>query len=139
MHSWATVRTRAPSRHDTSLQNHDFLLHAAMPSESVVATAVTALLDFALSKGAPRGLLMDRARIAEGLLEDPDGRMPFACYVNLMKAGQQLARDPALALHFGEAIDVSEIAIGCVAAGMSATFEESFGSMNRYARLGVDV
>jgi AraC-like DNA-binding protein len=134
-----TVRTPAPSRHDTSSQNHDFLLHAAMASESVVVTAVTALLDFAVSKGAPRGLLMDRARLAEDLLGDPDGRVPFACYMDLMKAGQELAGDPALALHFGEAIDVSEIAIGCVAAGMSATFEESFGSMNRYARLGVDV
>jgi AraC-like DNA-binding protein len=56
-----------------------------------------------------------------------------------MRAGQELAGDPALALHFGEAVDVSEIAIGCVVAATSATFEECFGTMNRYARLGVDV
>lgn len=110
-----------------------------MPSQSVVATAVTALLDFAVSKGAPRKLLMDRARLPEDLLGDPDGRVPFACFVDLVKAGQELAGDPALALHFGEAVDASEIAIGCVAAAMSATFEEAFGTMNRYARLGVDV
>src|SRR5829696_6587323 len=126
-------------RHCTSLQNHDFLLHTPMPSESVVATAVTALLDFAESKGAPRRLLMDRARLTDDLLGDPDGRVPFACFVDLMRAGQQLAGDPALALHFGEAVDVSEIAIGCVVAATSATFVESFGMMNRYARLGVDV
>jgi AraC-like DNA-binding protein len=110
-----------------------------MPSESVVAAAVTALLDFAGSRGAPRRLLMDRARLAEDLLGDPDARVPFACFVDLMRAGQELAGDPAIALHFGEAVDVSEIAIGCVAAAMSATFEECFGAMNRYARLGVDV
>jgi AraC-like DNA-binding protein len=110
-----------------------------VPSQSVVAAAVAALLDFAVSKGAPRRLLMDRARLAEDLLGDPDGRVPLACYVDLMKAGQELAGDPALALHFGEAVDVSEIAIGCMAAAMSATFEECFGLMNRYARLGMDV
>jgi len=82
---------------------------------------------------------MDRARLTDDLLGDPDGRVPFACFVDLMKAGQELAGDPALALHFGEAIDVSDIAIGCVVAAMSATFEECFGTMNRYARLGVDV
>ena len=110
-----------------------------MLGQSVVAAAVTALLDFAVSKGAPRGMLMDRARLAEDLLEDPDGRVPLTCYVDLMKAGQELAGDPALALHFGEAVDVSDIAIGCVAAGMSATFVEGFSAMNRYARLGVDI
>ena len=133
----ATIRMRFKPSHDTSLQNHDFLLRTSM--QSVIATAVAALLDFAVSRGAPRRLLMDRARLSEELLGDPDGRVPFACFVDLMKSGQELAGDPALALHFGEAVDVSEIAIGCVAAGMSATFEESFGTMNRYARLGVDV
>jgi AraC-like DNA-binding protein len=135
----ATIRTPPRPRHDPSLQKHDFSLQTPMPSQSVVAVAVTALLDFAVSEGAPRPLLMERARLADDVLGDPDGRVPFACYVELMKAGQELSGDPALALHFGEAVDVSEIAIGCVAAGMSATFEECFVAMNRYARLGVDV
>lgn len=115
------------------------MLHTPMPNQTVVASAVTALLDYAVSKGAPRTLLMERARLAEDLLADPDGRVPFACFVALMKAAQEMAGDPALALHFGEAVDVSVIALGGAAAGMSATFEEGFGTMNRYARLAVDV
>ena len=110
-----------------------------MPGQSVVAAAVAALLDYAVSKGAPRDLLLERAGLAGDLLANPDGRVPFAHYVDLMRAGQQVLRDPALALHFGEAVDLSEIAIGCVAASMSPTFAESFGMLNRYARLGVDV
>lgn len=130
--------TRRAGR-NTSSQKHDFLTHPQMPSHSVVATAVTALIEFAVSKGAPRRELMDRARLSDDLLKDPDGRVPLACLIDLMKAGQELTGDPALALHFGEAVDVSEIAIGCVAAATSATFEESVAAMNRYARLGVDV
>lgn len=126
-------------RHDTSLQNHDFSPHTRMSDQSVAAAAVTALVDFAASKGADRGTLMKRARLTDDLLADPDARIPFADFVELMKAGQELTADPALALHFGEAVDVSEFAIGCVAAGMSTTFEEAFGTLNRYARLGVDV
>lgn len=135
----ATIRMETRPRHDTSLQHHDFSYQMPMLSQSVVATAVTALLDVAVLKGAPRRLLMDRAGLTENILADPDGRVPLACFADLMKAGQELTGDPALALHFGETVDVSEIAIGSVAAVMSSTFEDIFRSMNRYARLGVDV
>jgi hypothetical protein len=33
--------------------------------------------------------------------------IPFAKYVPLMSAGKELINDPALALHFGEAFDLS--------------------------------
>jgi hypothetical protein len=35
-------------------------------------------------------------------LRDDDNRIPFAKYVALMKAGQDLCKDAAFALHFGE-------------------------------------
>lgn len=135
----ATIRMELRLGHDTSSQNHDFSFQVPMLSQSIVAAAVTALVDLAVLKGAPRRLLLDRAHLTENILADPDGRVPFICFVELMKAGQELTGDPALALHFGEAVDLSEIAIGCVAAGMNSTFEDVFRSMNRYARLGVDV
>jgi AraC-like DNA-binding protein len=135
----ATIRMEKRPGHDTSSQHHDFSYQMPMLSQSVVATAVSALLDVAVLKGAPRRLLMDRAGLTENILADPDARVPFVCFVELMKAGQELTGDRALALHFGETVDISEIAVGCVAAGMNSTFEDIFGAMNRYARLGVDV
>jgi AraC-like DNA-binding protein len=54
-----------------------------------------------------------------------------------MKAGQDLCSDPALALHFGESVDASEISfthqIG------ASSMAEAITVGNRYARLSVEV
>lgn len=134
-----TLRGAFQAVHDVSSQQHDISIQVCIVSQTIVVAAVTALLDLAVLKGAPRQLLLDRARLTESLLADPDGRLPFGCFVELMKAGQELTRDPALALHFGEAVDLSEIAIGCVAAATNSKFEDVFRWMNRYVRLGADV
>jgi AraC-like DNA-binding protein len=54
-----------------------------------------------------------------------------------MKAAQELCNDPALALHFGDAIDLSEISIPVASA--ITTIDEAFAQVNRYARLVVEV
>jgi AraC-like DNA-binding protein len=135
----ATIRKRFRPGRSISLQDHDFSSHTLMATESVVAAAVVALLDFVVTKGATKHLLMDRAGVTTEMLRDPDGRVPLARYIALMRAGQDLTRDPALALHFGEAVDISDIAIGCMAAAMNETFTTTFSAMNRYSRLGLDV
>jgi len=110
-----------------------------MPERTVAARVARALTEFAVSKGGSRKALAERSGIEPAELRNGDNRIPFARYVALMKAGQALCNDPALALHFGEAIDVSEISIGCVLAGSSQTIDEAFAQVNRYARLGVEV
>jgi AraC-like DNA-binding protein len=107
-------------------------------AELTIATSgVRALLDLAVARGANRRALVERSRIDPKDLEDRDNRIPFSTYVALMKAGQELCNDPALALHFGETVDPREISftheIG------ASSLAEAFSIGNRYAPLSVEV
>jgi AraC-like DNA-binding protein len=109
-----------------------------VPELSIVTSAVRALMELAVSKGASRRALAERSRIDPADLEDPDNRMPFNKYVALMRAAQELCNDPALALHFGEAVDVSEVSIAGAVGGVE-NIRDAMAQLNRYARLGVEV
>jgi AraC-like DNA-binding protein len=109
-----------------------------MPDLTIVASAVRALLELAVSKGASRQTLAKRSQIDPMELADSDNRITFRKYVALMRAGQELCNDPALALHFGEAVDVTELSIACSVGGFR-TIDEAFAQVNRYARLGIEV
>src|SRR5438270_2881245 len=108
-----------------------------MSDFTIAASGVRALMDVAVSKGANRSALFDRARIDPADLEDRDNRIPFAKYVALMKAAQKLCDDPALALHFGEAVDLSGISISHHIGAPSIA--EAMTIVNRYAALTVEV
>jgi Arabinose-binding domain of AraC transcription regulator, N-term len=86
---------------------------------TVAASGVRALMELAVSKGASRRTLAERSGIDPAELADRDNRVPFSKYVALMKAGQALCSDPALALHFGEAVDMSEISIAHSVGGVT--------------------
>jgi len=101
------------------------------------ASGVRALLDMAVARGADRRLLLERSRIASADLENGDNRIPFSSYVALMRAGQELCNDPALALHFGETVDPAEISFTNSIGAQSLA--EAFAIGNRYARLTVEV
>jgi AraC-like DNA-binding protein len=106
---------------------------------TVAAGAVSALMEFAISRGASRGALAERCRIDPAELRDRDHRVPFSRYVLLMKAGQELCRDPALALHFGESIPTSEISLAHMVGASSETMAEGLALINRYAPLTIEV
>jgi len=106
---------------------------------TVAAGAVRALLEFAISRGANRETLAERSHIDPSELQDRDHRVPFSKYVALMKAGQQLCHDPALALHFGESVPMAEISLGCQVGAYSETMAEGLALINRYAPLTIDV
>ena len=103
---------------------------------TVAASAVRSLMDFAMSKGASQQALLQRSGIDPAILQDLDDRLPFSKYVALMRAGQELCNDPALALHFGETVDYTEIFLP---AGGATNFDEALAQGNRYARLTVEV
>ena len=84
---------------------------AAAGEETVAAGFVRALMDLAVAKGADRAALARRSGLDPAALEDPDRRVPFARYKALMRAGQELSGDPALALHFGAAFHITELSI----------------------------
>ncbi len=110
-----------------------------MPDPTIAAGFARALMDLAVSRGADRTVLGERSGIDPEQLQDPDNRIAFASYVALMRAGQALTGDPALALHFGEAFDMAEISIVGLLCMASETAGEAFAQLNRYERLIADV
>jgi len=110
-----------------------------VPEPTIAAGVARALLDLATSRGADRATLLRRSHIVAAELRDREGRLPFGKYVALMRAGQDLCADPALALHFGESVPVSEISIGVSVGGYSRSMTESLALTNRYAPLIVEV
>src|SRR5262245_51411442 len=82
-----------------------------MPNPTVAAGYPKALLDFAVSRGAERQMLIERSHIRLEDLEDQDNRIPLANYMALLKAGIELCNDPALSLLFGEAVRMQDVSI----------------------------
>ena len=110
-----------------------------MASPTIAAGIARGLLDLAVAKGASGKALCERCGIDPDQLQDSDKRIPFANYVALMHAGQELSQDPALALHFGEAFDMAEMSIVGLLCMGSETAGEAFAQLNRYERLVADV
>jgi len=110
-----------------------------MAEPTIAAGFARALMDLAVSKGASAKLLAERSGIDPNDLQDQDNRIPFAKYVALMKAGQELAGDPALALHFGEAYAIEELSIVGLIGRASETMADAFAQLNRYERLVADI
>ena len=111
----------------------------ALPEPTIAAGFVLGLLELAVSKGASRKLLTERSGIDPLELEDQDNRIPFVQFVGLMRAGKELCDDPALALHFGEAFDLSKLSIVGLIAAASETMADALAQVNRYTKLGTDV
>ncbi len=111
-----------------------------MSEPTVAAGFVRGLMELAASKGASRQELAARCRIDPAELQDRENRIPFTKYVALMRAGQELCNDPALALHFGEAVDMNEMTIvGLIGSSASGTMADAVARLNRYAPLAFDV
>jgi AraC-like DNA-binding protein len=110
-----------------------------MSEPTVAASFANALFEFATSKGASRAALAHRSGLVPDGLADPEGRVPLEQYMALMRAGKALSGDAALALHFAEATNISELSIVGLIGPSSATMEEAFALLNRYSRLMADV
>lgn len=105
---------------------------------TVSAGLVRGLVNLAVSKGADRVSLLGLAGIHEESLADQDGRVPFQSYVALMRAGKELAHDPAIALHFGETSNFAELSIVGLIGAASETMADALTQLNRYGRLVVE-
>ena len=82
---------------------------------------------------------MQRARISDDDLADLDNRIPFEKYKALMKAGVELTRDPALALHYGEEVAFGELSVVGLIADACDTIFHAFTEVNRYNGLVIQV
>ena len=109
-------------------------------SDLTVASGVArALMDLAASKGASRDTLAKRSGIERKDLVDQDNRVAFAKYIALMRAAKELTNDPALALHFGEAMELSEFSILGLIGPASGSMADAFAQLNRFSRLVIEV
>jgi AraC-like DNA-binding protein len=106
---------------------------------TLAAPYVRALLELAASKGADRRTLLVQAGLEGSDLEDREARLPFAAYVRLMRAAKAATADPALALHFGEAVDLTELSLVALLGQASESPMEALAQLNRFGRLDVEV
>lgn len=109
-----------------------------MPDHTVAAGLVRSLIGLASTRGADPAALARDSGIDPVLLGDHDNRIPFANYVALMRAAKVMTGDPALALHYGEAVNLAEISILGLICHASETMMDAFVQMNRYGRLVVE-
>lgn len=110
-----------------------------MAHPTVSAGLVAGLIDYAVSRNADADALTAGLQITTGELEDPDGRLPFIRYVELMRRAQKLTDDPALALHWAEDVGMAEVSIVGLIMNASATMGEAFVQLQRYGRLAMEV
>lgn len=109
-----------------------------MSNLTAAAGLCAGLIAFAVARGADRAALLARADLRPEDLEDPDSRLPFKTYVTLMRTAQALCADPALGLHFGEAVDLAEFSIVGLIMNASATMGDAFTQMQRFGRLTLE-
>ena len=109
-----------------------------MAELTVGAGLPSGLVKIAIAKGASADELARRSGIALVDLDDQDNRIPIASYVALMRAAKELTGDPALALHYGEEVDLSELSITGLIMNASETMGDAFVQMNRFGRLAIE-
>lgn len=105
---------------------------------TVAASLVGGLVAFAAARGANRDLVLTRSGLAARDFEDGDARIPLSRYRAAFRAAEDLLCDPALALHYAEATDMSEISVLGLITRSSATMLDAFHQINRYGRLVID-
>jgi hypothetical protein len=57
----------------------------------------------------------------------------------LMRAAQAMCNDPALSLHYGETVDMSEVSIVGLIMNASETMADAFIQLQRFGRLALEV
>jgi AraC-like DNA-binding protein len=98
-----------------------------------------ALFELAVAEGASPAALAERSGVDPARLGDQDSRIKFDAYVALMAAAKDLTGDPALALHFGEKVEMNAVSIlGLLPQGYE-TPAEGLAALNRYSRLAIEV
>lgn len=110
-----------------------------MREPTVSAGIVSGLAAYAASRGAQPAKLYEAAGIDPDLLEDADNRVAFAAYRQLMRSAAAACADPDFALHFAEAVDMSEVSIVGLIMNASATMGEAFRQMQRFGRLAIEL
>lgn len=106
---------------------------------TVASGVARGLFDYAVTRGADQVRLLECAGLDLATLDDPDARIGSDAYIRLMRTGQALAGDPALALHWAEDVNLARMSIVGLLGEASTTLLESFMQVRRYGRLVTDM
>ncbi|RED16948.1 AraC family transcriptional regulator [Parasphingopyxis lamellibrachiae] len=110
-----------------------------MSEPTVSAAYARALFDLAVEKGADRNMLTARTGVRPRDFDDPHRRIAFDTFKMLMREGQSLCGEPALALYFGAQIAFDQLSLVGLISRAAPTMEDAFREMNRYGRLIIEV
>lgn len=110
-----------------------------MAPPSVAASISARVIEFAVTKGAPRDALLRRSGISSSVLEEADARVPLAGHVALLRCAKTLCADPAFALHYGGAVNLAEVSLVGLIGYASETMLDAFAQLQRYSRLIMDI
>lgn len=111
----------------------------AMEALTVGAGLARGLVAIAVKKGARAEDLAERAGVSLADLLDQDNRIAMPNYIALMCAAKELTGDSAIALHYGEEVDLGELSITGLIMNASETMGDAFVQMNRFGRLAIEV
>ncbi len=110
-----------------------------MANLTVSAGVASGLIAFAATRGADPAELIRLAGLTPAMLDDADARVPLEAYKTVMRQAQRLSGDPALALHWGEAVDMAELSIVGLIMNAAETMGDAFLQMQRFGRLALEV
>ena len=110
-----------------------------MDTLTVGAGLARGLVAIAVRKGGNAEQLAAKAGISLAFIEDQDNRVAMPNYIALMRAAKELTGDPAIALHYGEEVDLAELSITGLIMNASETMADAFVQMNRFGRLAIEV
>jgi AraC-like DNA-binding protein len=111
---------------------------AQATGHSVSAGAVSAFLDYVVTRGALRTDVLNQASLTLTDLRDRDARLPLTSYITLIRAAKAQCNDAALALHYGETVACANVSIVGAIGHAADTMAEGLAQLNRYASLTID-
>ncbi len=109
---------------------------ASCPTVSV--TYLRGVLDFAVTRGIGRAVLLLRTGLRERDLLVDDARLPVDRLIAVMRSAADLCCDPAFALQFGDHVPCEQVSLAAPLAQAATTITGAMALLNRYARLGFD-
>jgi len=108
-----------------------------MEQASIAAGIVAGFVAFLDQRGMNGQVLAAEAGIDLPLLSDPDARLPFTRYSQLLTLARQASGDTGLSLRFGAEVGMADLSILGLIMEASATMGEAFAQMQRYGRLAL--
>lgn len=113
-------------------------LQTPMPHGATAAASyIGGVIDYAVSRGAPRERLLRAAGLVAGDLDDPHRRWSIDAMIAVMRTSAELLHDPAFALHLGDAVNCDALTVSALVGASAATVGEALILVGRYAPLGM--